>query len=890
MAAIRHTLQREVFQPNDERLLAVMHVSKVLKKKKISYLCLAVTMETPICVTIYQVKKTDKNVLKKKRSWQLNTLRVVDGRTPNLDCNDLDLHFEKVFRWYCSNIQERQNFLVLLWKQCCIHLPKEKPEFRNLPEDWIGDPGLLPETQVILTPGFVEPTEAEDYHALTDREQQDLEKLMSQCGFAISNAEAFMEMIARDLSVLDGENVQSVLASQEQVEMLMTQIEAALTEVDVVETRLNMYEEVISHVRDALEKMEEKNSMINIVNCNNQKLLAELENVIFQLELDGKHQAALTEADLTSATGLADAIAAGKALLNAMNAEIHPALLRMAAVQEQRKRFDKWKAKFSQTISRHLNNLFIHLGNDAGETLSFHANELTLPRHESIHRDLVVYAELMHWMKAMDRKAYTALMRVYTGAISKLYDRDTKQFFEEAKLRISGLRTDKKGKGSGSREDLAGKLKQGAANVVSGVSGGAAGGTLTLLLGVERDQWGTDASASAAERRRFDEVLERVLAQLEPVCLAEQNFCISFFQLDVLSPSTKNTQTTLDGLIAEGAGVPREDVDPSVPLKRAEKQVNEEVRRMMADLFGCIEPELVNFVSHYEKVDSFYCMYVLVRLSQHVMSAQDTGSFLSMSFASALVQVKRNFDRFMQAQLRSIEDTRPNRKGTCGILPFVDNFEDFARTSEEIFKNSDRRADLDKWYTKLVSAMFDAIPRIAAEHPKTPSEVVKMENYHHLFALLSQLKIGVLDNLRKEAKQRYNDAMRAYVTRYFGRPLEKLNQFFDGVQAKVNQGVKESEISYQMAFSKQELRKVIKEYPAREVKRGLVNLYRKVDKHLCEQENLLQVVWRAMQEEFIQQYKSVEDLIQRCYPGSMIALEFTISDILEFFSEIARSH
>jgi len=55
MAAIRHTLQREVFQLNDERLLAVMHVSKVLKKKKVSYLCLAVTMETPICVTIYQV-------------------------------------------------------------------------------------------------------------------------------------------------------------------------------------------------------------------------------------------------------------------------------------------------------------------------------------------------------------------------------------------------------------------------------------------------------------------------------------------------------------------------------------------------------------------------------------------------------------------------------------------------------------------------------------------------------------------------------------------------------------------------------------------------------------------------------------------------------------------
>lgn len=61
------------------------------------------------------------------------------------------------------------------------------------------------------------------------------------------------------------------------------------------------------------------------------------------------------------------------------------------------------------------------------------------------------------------------------------------------------------------------------------------------------------------------------------------------------------------------------------------------------------------------------------------------------------------------------------------------------------------------------------------------------------------------------------------------------------MQAKVGAGVKESEVSYQMAFSKQELRRVVKEYPAREVKKGLENLYRKVEKHLCEEENLLQV-------------------------------------------------
>lgn len=57
------------------------------------------------------------------------------------------------------------------------------------------------------------------------------------------------------------------------------------------------------------------------------------------------------------------------------------------------------------------------------------------------------------------------------------------------------------------------------------------------LLGVERDQWGLECDPS--ERLRFDHILEKVLAQLEPVCLSEQKFCVTFFQLDVLSPTNK---------------------------------------------------------------------------------------------------------------------------------------------------------------------------------------------------------------------------------------------------------------------------------------------------------------------------------------------------------------
>ena len=43
-----------------------------------------------------------------------------------------------------------------------------------------------------------------DWHALSEREEADIELLMSECEYAISNAEAFAEQLSKDLSVLDG--------------------------------------------------------------------------------------------------------------------------------------------------------------------------------------------------------------------------------------------------------------------------------------------------------------------------------------------------------------------------------------------------------------------------------------------------------------------------------------------------------------------------------------------------------------------------------------------------------------------------------------------------------------------------------------------------------------
>lgn len=539
MAGIKYLLQKEVFDASDERILSVCNVQKLYKKKKNSYLC--ITSQPRMCPTLVQVKQYDKGVYKKKRSWQLSEVKAVDGKSEstNEPMHEFELHLEKQYKWFAANLHERQNFIAVLYKQINKYIgAHERPPFKNIPKAWLVEQSPEKAAQAANNADDGDDSDAsdeyEDFHALTEKEESELNKLISECNLAITNADLFMEQLSQNLHDLDGANIQSVLASEKQVDALMQQIETAIVEAERVEQRLDGYDEILCHIRETMEKMEEKNAMIEIANKNNIKLLVELENVVTQLDLPHAQQVALTEPDLTSLQGLKAAAAAGKALQTAMNSDIDAGLLRLTAVQDQRKRFEKWKLKFSQSISRHLNNLFIHLGNDLGESqLNTSTSELLLARHTSVHKELVAYGELMHWTKAMDRKSYDGLTKVYTTSMSKVYEREIRHFFEQAKSMISNQLLD-----ADMNTSMTSKFKspQSAKQVAQPYG----------ILGVNRELWSN--GLDSMERHRFDGILEKVLAELEPVALSEQHFCVEFFQLNVISPTTRNTQTTLDAM------------------------------------------------------------------------------------------------------------------------------------------------------------------------------------------------------------------------------------------------------------------------------------------------------------------------------------------------------
>ncbi|XP_055895283.1 exocyst complex component 1-like isoform X2 [Biomphalaria glabrata] len=901
----RQQLQQTLFAPNDERLITMISVAKMPRKtnlkKRSSLLCAVLnTMESPAKVYIYHLKKTDRvDGYKKKMSWLLRDLKTLDGKSAEKPTTEFDLHFfEKTFKWSASTLEEKESFISSLWRLSHRFL-MQRPEFINVQENLledIKDPHTMREKSQSVDDISME---AEDYQAISPKEESDLELLMSECQMAISNAELFTEQLSKQLSVLDGANIHSIMGSEDQVLNLMRLLDDGIKEAEQIEEKLDSYDKILANVKEQMEVMREKDSLMTVRNRNHQRLLEELQNLVNQLDLDLTHMQVLMDGDFSNATKIAECTIAAQALHRCMNANIHPSLLRMGAVEEQQKRFKKISANFSKTLIHHLNNLFIQEGNEIG-TLSRTTPENKLPHHNRLHTTLVQFADLMLWLKSCNESVFQELSNVYTKSISKVYSKEISEFLEQNKQKLVNAKETK------TKHAALSRLTESTTSLTKLDPRGRSGSVTSSELK-------TSSALDLTNRGAFDQVLEQVLQELEKLCIVEQDFCFKFFHLiDKNAPAeegnakdkdvstgggdgdtdvwvVRQNNSSSDGdFVTENLGGGLLQKRPTVTSEM--RQINDEVRKMMAELFPQLETDLDNFLTHADRQDGLYSMYMLVRMSQHVTNSQDMGSYIGKTFGNCLIKVKRNFDRYIDSMMQTIKETKVSKKSKCGIISFVNHFEEFTTLAEIIFRGSERHADLDKAYTKVVAVIFDQIERVALEHQKTPPEVVRMENFHKMFSILSHLKNPCLENDRKEAKQRYTDNLKAYTVNLLGRPLEKLHVFFEGVEARLSKGMKPEEIGYVVDFSKQELRKIIKEYPGKEVKKNLEHLKKKVEKKLCEEENLIQVVWHEMQDLFINQYKYYDSLMKKCYPDSNITLEFTIENVLQFFSDIAQSH
>ena len=857
-AAQQQLMTRDLFQQNTERIKYVVQVSKPHKKKsKSTYFLAVVVNDLKNSHHLCLIKKNEQSErFQKDNIWNFEEIQQIDSKLDGEEEKGFEIWFtnkSQSFRWLTNTSNEKSSFLRTI-KQIINQVPLYADiKIANMMID--GDT-VVPnnnQSDEISTSEKMDDADlnqAEDsYQALTSREEADLERLLElEVENTINNAEAFTEKLSRDLSSMDSSNIQDIMASEQRVIDLMNVLQNAIDETFRLENKIIYYESLLKNVRDIVQKVEKKEAIVQIYNDNNNRLTNQVGQLISNLEFSPEYEYILANCDLGNIGDLARCLEGASKLQESIQHEAPLALQSLSAVLSQREYLIGVSKHFGFRLKDYIIKLMASLVNDYQMKLSTNqAHEAVLGEHMKAHDKLAPYAPFIRWFYEIDTPVYSLLMDTYVSSFSIIYEKEFALFFEYMRDRYvySSVKTNANANlispspTDGKRKSLAVADFRGDYRRNSNTNSAQSDTIETASI--------RSSDISLSEWEEFDTYIEFMLKTIDPVCLAEQQFRHNFFNLENANMSIPSTPV----LPKHGSN---SETDTSISnhsfsyseQSTGQSKKNSHLRNLLSELFRSFENEFINFVLYYDKLDGIYSLYFLVRVSNHVMSAQDTGSFLSKAYGNILIHIKRNFDRYMQAQLNEIEEAKDPKRTKVGILPFIKRFETFAKQTENVLKyGGQRRNDIDRWYVRLMEKIFQSIARIAKEHQrvyKTPSQMIELENYHYLQLMLPSLKILSLDSERKEAKNRYNIALNEYVNMYFRRPLEKLNQFFEGVQMKVEQGVREEEIGYQLQFSKQELRKVIKDCNLKDIKKGLEEMYKRVEKHISDPaNNLIQV-------------------------------------------------
>ena len=134
-------LQRELFTPNNEQLLGMVHCLRITKgitndkdknKAKDIFLCIVneadrFSLHGQLNINLVEVKGDKRGDLpKRKRAWTLHELRSIDGKHSDQENQDalfpgeFDLVFgDKFFSYKAVNYEEKKRFLTRVFHHSC---------------------------------------------------------------------------------------------------------------------------------------------------------------------------------------------------------------------------------------------------------------------------------------------------------------------------------------------------------------------------------------------------------------------------------------------------------------------------------------------------------------------------------------------------------------------------------------------------------------------------------------------------------------------------------------------------------------------------------------------------------------------------------------------------
>ncbi|CUS08777.1 unnamed protein product [Tuber aestivum] len=777
----------------------------------------------------------------------------------------------------------------------------------------------------------------------TSRVTVDIEELLNEFNWdPQGKVDALESKIRKEIAEVEAKDVIVNTDGDPRIEELSNLLDRAIQECDEMDSLLTLYAVELTSLNDDISHIENQSQGLQVQTANQKTLQRELQNLMSTISIGPQQLEVLKYGSLDSPQALQSIEDTLLALYKAMTT-IDPKMARnapespvgdgrrgswsdegigsMRALQERKEGYQKDTQSF---LARMKQFMTIKFGAEVVELAKNSKNSPMSPGqpkllgHDSAYTALCKFSGLVAFAKDVDLEEYYGLQKLYEKPVSGLFQDEfrehvlawkritKKPILDEVDLRKLPAYIRGKFLGANARTVFTAQEKETDRVAV----------TAARKLTVKRSQTLAKIRSPAGDHSKnknqdgiinSHEAFAGTLAETYNLVLREQNFIVKFFRMSS-QPPQDFSEFIANSPAAEHRRIG--DIGGLRPVE-ADKAKAKMVSDFMTGLFGFLPQDLQSLVEWAIRTDPLQGVGVMYALETKMAALLGTDQeFLLKMLQKLHDRLAGLFSRFLDDQVKAIEETKVKIKKRKGVIPFMKVFPSFASRIEDQLPTEvpGSSADLDirdlvnDGYERINKAMFESLHAIAKESPTVANSsldpedkeqlnyhIMMIENMHHY---LEELPLNttnpVLTLFKTRAERDLAEHLGLYTSSVIRRPLGKLLDYVEGVEVLQRSGA--DDIPSRQSHSRQVFKKVLAHHDGKEIRRGIETLRKRVDKHFStdggdDDAVLVERILAALEKEFIEVHRRTQILVQTVYKESGLEMEFLVADVVGGFKK-----
>ncbi|KAI1353797.1 exocyst complex component Sec3-domain-containing protein [Xylaria sp. FL0043] len=652
----------------------------------------------------------------------------------------------------------------------------------------------------------------------------------------------------------------------ERVDAIKAGLEVAITECDELDNLLTLYSVELSTLSDDIAYIEAQGQGLQVQAANQKLLRNELESLLDICAITANDLQPLKVAPLETTSGLEEIEAALVTLYKAMmkidpsvtgleprksedasmneqQASLNPDYGKMRIVQEKKEMYLSETKFFLNRLGGFISRQFDKAIQETKSAIAGALSKKVDPRNHDAGRNLLwQYHPLILYAREVNLEEWDRYLHIYQEKNSPLYRSQFKDVVESWKRNAR--------KPASEESELlftaqVEKQQEGTMATARRVTVKRSQ-TLARTLGRPLGE-GNKASTEKTQDGRSHpyEIFAGIMDDLLPLVVIEQNFIVDFFHATTLETAD------FPDLVAATRPQDRQGGDlKRHRLMEPDRDLARRVTRAMEAIFTFLEQDFQNLILWVLAQDPLQGVGILAVLERkQVEMTSSNQDFLNNVLQKLNGSLESRFSKFVEEQIRAIEDTKVKIKKRKGVISFMRVFPNFSAAVENMLSGTDttssvRRA-VDREYERIIKSMFDSLKVIARENPATltnsgadPEDkealnyhILLIENMNHFSEEVNTHGLEVLEDWKEAAASEMAEHMNLYLNAVMRRPLGKLLEYLENLETQIASGKTITIIAAQPSNSKATFNKILSTYDGREVRKGIEALRKRVEKH-----------------------------------------------------------